>query len=220
MYLLNKIKNFSLKKKFIDFYCSGWSNRRHWNLFREVFSRKKDFKFLSLLGVYRGRDLAYICEALKFNKIKNFKIFAIDLFEQENQYILRNGKKIWQQDHSLKLPSLLNSKKIINYMGFSKNVEFIKGDFSLIKMISDKLDFAYIDVAHDYESTIDAISSCAQVSQSDGLIFGDDYLDGSTVETKWGVKEAVKDSFSEFKVHYNWIWESEKKFFQMNKSNS
>ncbi len=46
-------------------------------------------------------------------KIKNFKIFAIDLFEQENQYILRNGKKIWQQDHSLKLPSLLNSKKII-----------------------------------------------------------------------------------------------------------
>ena len=58
------------------------------------------------------------------------------------------------------------------------------------------------------------------MSQSDGLIFGDDYLDGSTVETKWGVKEAVKDSFSEFKVHYNWIWESEKKFFQIKKSNS
>jgi hypothetical protein len=134
MYLLNKIKNFSFKKKFIDFYCSGWSNRRHWNLFREVFSRKKDFKFLSLLGVYRGRDLAYICEALKFNKIKNFKIFAIDLFEQDNQYIIRNGKKIWQQDHSLELPSLLNSKKIINHLGFSRNVEFIKGDFSLIKV--------------------------------------------------------------------------------------
>jgi hypothetical protein len=58
-----------------------------------------------------------------------------------------------------------------------------------------------------------------QVSQSDGLIFGDDYLDGITVETKWGVKEAVKDSFSEFKVHYKWIWESEKKFFQIKKNN-
>ena len=45
-------------------------------------------------------------------------------------------------------------------MDFSKNVEFIKGDFSLIKMLSDKLDFVYIDVAHDYESTIDAISFC------------------------------------------------------------
>ena len=160
------------------------------------------------------KKLAYGSRSdFKDNKIKNFKIFAIDLFEQENQYIVRNGKKIWQQDHSLKLPSLLNSKKIINYMGFSKNVEFIKGDFSLIKKINDKLDFSYIDIAHDYQSTKDAIDLCINVGSSDMLIFGDDYGDGYTVDTEWGVKKAVQDSFCQFSLHYNWIWESERKFY-------
>ena len=42
MKIINKIKNFSLKKKFIKFYCEGWSGRRHWNLFRGIFSKKRD----------------------------------------------------------------------------------------------------------------------------------------------------------------------------------
>lgn len=212
--IIDKIKNFSLKKKFIKFYCEGWSGRRQWNLFREIFSKKKRFVNLALLGVYRGRDLAFICEALKFNKIYNFKIFAVDLFEQENAFIIRNGKKIWQQDHSLKLPSLENSKKIVKYLGFSRNVEFIKGDFSLIKNIQEKLDFAYIDIAHDYQSTKDAIDVCMDVSNDDMVIFGDDYGDGYTVDTRWGVKEAVKDSFKKFEIHQDWFWGSEKKYYK------
>jgi hypothetical protein len=213
-FIINKIRNFSLKKRFINYYCSGWSGRRQWNLFREVFSRKRRFKFLAILGVYRGRDLAYMCEALKYNKNYNFKIYALDLFEQELPFIIRNGEKIWQQDHSLELPSLINSKKIIKYLGFSKNVEFIKGDFSLIRKINDKLDFSYVDIAHDYQSTKEAIDASVKVGSSDMLILGDDYGDGYTVETEWGVKKAVQDSFNEFKVHYNWIWESEKKFYK------
>jgi hypothetical protein len=179
-----------------------------------MFSSEREFKFLAILRVYRGRDLAYMCEALKYNKNYNFKIYALDLFEQEVPFIIRNGEKIWQQDHSLELPSLINSKKIIKYLGFSKNVEFIKGDFSLIKKINDKLDFSYVDIAHDYQSTKEAIDASVKVGSSDMLILGDDYGDGYTVETEWGVKKAVQDSFNEFKVHYNWIWESEKKFYK------
>jgi hypothetical protein len=212
-FIINRIKS-SLKKRFINYYCSGWSGRRQWNLFKEVFSREREFKFLAILGVYRGRDLAYMCEALKYNKNYNFKIYAIDLFEQDVPFIIRNGKKVWQQDHSLELPSLNNSKKIIKYLGFSKNVEFIKGDFSLIRKISDKLDFSYIDIAHDYQSTKDAIDLSIKVGSNDMLIFGDDYGEGYTVDTKWGVKKAAQDSFSQFNVHYNWIWESERKFYK------
>ena len=212
-FILSKIKN-SLKKRFINFYCPGWSGRAQWNLFREVFSRKKNFNYLALLGVYRGRDLAYMCEALKHNKNDNFKIYAIDLFEQDVPFVIRDGKKVWQQDHSLELPSLNNSKKIIKHLGFSKNVEFIKGDFSLLAKINDKLDFSYIDIAHDYQSTKDAIDLSIRVGSSDMLIFGDDYGEGYTVDTQWGVKKAVQDSFSQFKVHYNWIWESERKFYK------
>lgn len=208
-----KIKNFSFRKKFINFYCHGWSDRRHWNTFREIFSRKRKLDYLALLGVYRGRDLAYMCEALKFNKNYSFKIYAIDLFEQEIPFIIRHGKKIWQQDPNIKLPSMNNSKKIIKYLGFSKNVEFIKGDFSLIKNINEKLDFAYVDIAHDYQSTKDAIDACIKAGSQNMLILGDDYGEGTTVDTKWRVKDAVQDSFTDFKIHYNWIWESEKKFY-------
>ena len=31
---------------------------------------------------------------------------------------------------------------------------------------------------------------------------------------QWGVKKAVQDSFSQFNDHYNWIWESERKFYK------
>ena len=32
------------------------ANKRHWNFFQEVFSRKKKFKNIALLGVYRGSN--------------------------------------------------------------------------------------------------------------------------------------------------------------------
>ena len=150
-----------------------------------------------------------MCEALKHNKNDNFKIYAIDLFEQDVPFIIRDGKKVWQQDHSLELPSE-NMKRFIN----DPRVEFIKGDFSLLAKINDKLDFSYIDIAHDYQSTKDAIDLSIRVGSSDMLIFGDDYGEGYTVDTQWGVKKAVQDSFSQFNVHYNWIWESERKFYK------
>ena len=95
------ILNF-LRRKIINLFCKGWSGKKHWKLFQEVFSRKKKFKELAILGVYQGKDLAYICSSLKKNNVKDFKIYAVDLFENvamadwgpENQHLNWNDIKI------------------------------------------------------------------------------------------------------------------------------
>ncbi len=125
-----------------------------------------------------------------------------------------NGKTIYVGDQSILPPSLPKAKKIVKFLGFDRNVVFLKGDFSLLENIKEKIDFAYIDIAHDYHSTCNAIDICIKKGTDDLVIFGDDFSDGITVETKWGVKRAVKEKFSFYKVHYDWFWESHKKYYQ------
>ena len=200
-----------LRRKIINFVCKGWSSRKQWNLFHEVFSRKKNFKEIALLGVYHGKDLAYICSALKKNNHKNFKIYAVDLFEdvagadwgEENKHLN------WKDLNRGPPPSLEKSKFIINLLGFSKYVKFIKGDFKKLMELKPQLDFVYIDLSHDYETTCDAIDLCVKLSHKNTIIMGDDFYDGEILGTLWGVKQAVKDKFRNYKLHYNYFWESD-----------
>ena len=204
------ILNF-FRRKIINYLCKGWSSRKQWNLFQEVFSRKKNFKELALLGVYHGKDLAYMCSALKNNKVKDFKIYAVDLFEDvagadwgpENKHLK------WKDLDYGPPPSLEKAKFIINLLGFSKNVIFIKGDFKKLMEFKPKLDFAYIDLSHDYETSCDAIDLCVKLSHNESIIMGDDFYDGEILGTPWGVKKAVNDKFNKFKLHYNYFWESD-----------
>ena len=162
-YIYNKLKNFSLERKLINYTCVGWSNKRQWNFFQEVFSKKKKLKNIALLGVYRGRDLGYICSALKKNNGKNFHVYAIDLFDLKTPFRKIGNKKIWQQDPNMLTPSIKNSKKIVRLLGCKKNVTFIKGNFLKIKKLKSKLDFVYIDIAHDYKTTCEAIDICKKL---------------------------------------------------------
>ncbi len=78
--LYRSIKYFSFYRKFINFYCEGWSTKNQWSLFHKIFKEKK-YKTLAILGIYRRRDLGYICRALKKSKNIDCKIYAIDLFD-------------------------------------------------------------------------------------------------------------------------------------------
>ena len=215
-YVYNKITNFSLERKLINFVCEGWSNKRHWNFFQEVFSRKKKFYNIAILGVYRGKDLGYMCSSLKKNNGKNFHIYAIDLFDFKKPFRKIGNKKIWQQDTSFLAPSIKISKNIVKLLGCKKNVTFIKSDFLKIKKLKSKLDFVYIDIAHDYETTSRAIDICKKLGGENILFSGDDFYDGYTLNTPWGVIKAVKKKFKRFKIHYNYIWESSEKFYRKN----
>ena len=197
-----------IRRKIINFYCYGYSSRKQWNLFHNIFSRKKNFKKLALLGVYHGKDLAFMCCALSKNNIKNFKIYAVDLFEDVPGKDWGNQDLKWSNINHGPVPSLERSKKIIKILGFENNIEFIKGDFRLLKDIKTNLDFAYIDLSHDYETTAEAIDLVASKSHKETIIMGDDFFDGETLGAPWGVKRAVKDKFSKFILHQNYFWES------------
>ena len=216
-FIYNKLKFFSFEKIIINYFCKGWSNKRHWKFFQEVFSRKKKFKNIALLGVYRGKDLGYMCSALKKNNGKDFHIYAIDLFDFKTPFRKIGNKKIWQQDQNFLEPSIESSKRIVKFLGCTKNVTYIKGDFLKIKKLKSKLDFIYIDIAHDYKTTFQAIDICNKLGGKNILFSGDDFYDGYTLNTPWGVKKAVKKKFSKFKVHYNYIWESSEKYYKKNK---
>lgn len=209
-----KLLFFSFERKIINYLCEGWSNWRHWKFFQEVFSRKKKFKNIGLLGVYRGRDLGYMCSALKKNNGKDFHIYAIDLFDFKTPFRKVGNKKIWQQDPNCLEPSIESSKRIVKILGCIKNVTFIKDDFLKIEKLKTKLDFVYIDIAHDYKTTSQAIDICRKLGGKNILFTGDDFYNGYTLNTPWGVKKAVKKKFSNFKVHYGYIWESSKKYYK------
>mgnify|MGYP001227466759 CR=1 FL=1 len=197
-----------IRRKIINFYCHGYSSRKQWKLFHEIFSQNKNFKNLALLGVYHGKDLAFMCCALYKNKIKDFKIYAVDLFEDVPGKDWGNQNLKWADINHGPPPSLEKSKNIINMLGFEKHVNFIKGDFSLLKNINKKLDFAYIDLSHDYQTTIDAINLVSSLSHKETVIMGDDFFDGETLGSPWGVKKAVKEKFTNFTIHQNYFWES------------
>ena len=189
-YIYNKLKFFSFEKIIINYFCKGWSNRRHWKFFQEVFSRKKKFKSIALLGVYRGKDLGYMCSALKKNNGKDFHIYAIDLFDFKTPFRKVGNKKIWQQDQNFLEPSIESSKRIVKFLG----------------------------CAHDYKTTLQAIDICKKLGGKNILFSGDDFYDGYTLNTPWGVKKAVKKKFNKFKIHYNYIWESSEKYYKKNKN--
>ena len=196
------------RRKIINFYCYGYSSRKQWNLFHKIFSQGKIFNKLALLGVYHGKDLAFMCCALSKNNIKNFKIYAIDLFDDVPGKDWGNKNLKWADINHGPVPSLERSKKIIKILGFEKNVEFIKGDFKLLKNIKTKIDFAYIDLSHDYETTIEAIDLVCSLSHKETVIMGDDFFDGVTLGAPWGVKKAVREKFKKFILHQNYFWES------------
>tara|TARA_B100001250_G_scaffold274234_1_gene236841 strand:- start:432 stop:1064 length:633 start_codon:yes stop_codon:yes gene_type:complete len=205
-----------LRRKLINYICKGWSTKNQWQLFHKIIKENLNIKNLAMLGVYRGRDLAYLCCALKHNNIKNFKVYALDVFDDVpcDDWPEEFKNKSWQEGFSIPPPSLEKSKLIINLLGFRKNVIFIKGDIKELEKIDTKLDFVYIDIAHDYKSTIRAIDISVKMGSENLVLLGDDYADQETKSTPWGVIKAVEESFSKTKIHLNWFWESKKKYYK------
>lgn len=63
-------------------------------------------------------------------------------------------------------------------------------------------DLIYIDVSHDYKTTLSCIDLAIPRLASEGYVGGDDFSNSGT----WGVASAVKESFTQFKLFYDWIW--------------
>lgn len=72
-------------------------------------------------------------------------------------------------------------------------VEFVE-DFAVVfcERLSSRLDFAYIDAQHDYDSALTDLKAVSQVIADDGVIMGDDWIDDPE-HPHAGVLRAVND---------------------------
>ena len=174
--------------------CIGYSGRRHWRFWKHLLSRQRPKKIL-ILGVYFGRDIAYL---LQLGKLVGHtpEILGVDKFEDRfcDDWPQELRQKSWDEAGFGRAPSFeaasANLRRLGHQLDRVRLVSSRAEDF--LRETQEKFDFIYIDTAHDYHSTVELVGLSQARLEPGGQIGGDDYSDEGT----WGVKSAVSECFS------------------------
>jgi predicted O-methyltransferase YrrM len=175
------------------------------SLFLSIISEKKPKHFLEI-GVFCGVTSRNVCELLNTIHNGEFSYTGFDLFgekienessEIEPEYV-KNQKFSNPFKHiyyNLLLKENLNSIESIKKFlkKFKNNINLIKGDTNkTLKQVDlSKIDFAFIDGGHSYETTYNDLSVLySSMKNSSKTIVCDDYIDASYITE---VKKAVDD---------------------------
>jgi len=170
----------------------------------EIVEQKKPQHFLEI-GVFCGVTSRNICEFLNLLHQGNFTYTGIDLFGDDNND--NNEKKpeyITQQKFSnplkhiyynLYLKENLNSLKSVKKFleKFENKISLYKGNSNNVLKDLDikKIDFAFIDGGHSYQTTLNDLEIVHQnMRGKKGTIVCDDYQDASYITD---VKKAIDD---------------------------
>ena len=180
-------------------------NKKWGNLLLSLIVDKKPKHFLEI-GVFCGVTSRNVCELLNTIHNRDFTYSGFDLFgEKVNQKLneiepeytknqkFSNPLKHFYYNVVLKenLNSIGSVKKFLNK--FKKNISLIKGDTNktLLQYDLSKIDFAFIDGGHSYETTYNDLSILYSFMKNKGkTILCDDYIDASYITD---VKKAVDD---------------------------
>ena len=147
-------------------------NKKWGNLLLGLIEDKKPKHFLEI-GVFCGVTSRNVCELLNTIHNRDFTYSGFDLFgEKVNQKLneiepeytknqkFSNPLKHFYYNVVLKenLNSIESVKKFLNK--FKKNINLIKGDTNktLLQYDLSKIDFAFIDGGHSYETTYSDLS--------------------------------------------------------------
>ena len=180
-------------------------NKEWGSLLLRIISEKKPKHFLEI-GVFCGVTSRNICELLNNIHDGDFSYTGFDLFgeklnknlnEIEPEYIKSQKfsnpfKHIY---YNLLLKENLNSiESIKNFLKkFKNNINLVKGDTNITLKKTDlsKIDFAFIDGGHSYETTYNDLTLLySSMKSKSKTIVCDDYIDASYITD---VKKAVDD---------------------------
>ena len=195
--------------KFKKYWRKTGLNVKWGNLLLDIISEKKPKHFLEV-GVFCGITSRNICELLNNIHDGDFSYTGFDLFgdkidkelnEVEPEYI-KNQKFSNPLKHiyyNLLLKENLNSIQSIEKFlkKFKKNINLVKGDTNktLKKTNLKKIDFAFIDGGHSYETTYSDLTMLySSMKNKSKTIVCDDYIDTSYITD---VKKAVDDFVKE-----------------------
>jgi len=202
-----------LNIKFKKYWRKTGLNVKWGNLLLDIISEKKPKHFLEV-GVFCGITSRNICELLNNIHDGDFSYTGFDLFgdkidkelnEVEPEYI-KNQKFSNPLKHiyyNLLLKENLNSIQSIEKFlkKFKKNINLVKGDTNITLKKTDlsRIDFAFIDGGHSYETTYNDLSILySSMKNKSKTIICDDYMDASYITE---VKKAVDNFVKENKLH-------------------
>ena len=176
----------------------GWSGPTHYAFFRDMLTLMP-IQSILVLGVYHGRDLAFIEDAQKkFRPDTPVKLVGVDLFSSGPcaDWPEKDRDKTWQQLGFGPNPDAEAAQK--NAPG----ADIVAAD-SVRYMLGcgQRFDLIYFDTSHDYNTLHSELSMCRHCCNEETLLAGDDYAD----QPGWGVIPAVKEAFSDFQI-YPPIW--------------
>ena len=201
--------------KFKKYWRKTGLNPKWGNKLIELVNLKKPNHFLEI-GVFCGVTSRNICEFLNLIHNVNFTYTGIDLFGNESDD--NNEKKpayIKHQKFSNPLKHLyynliikenLNSLESVKkfLINFEDQVTLYKGNSNeVLKNLNiEKIDFAFIDGGHSYQTTLNDLETVYQnMKGRKGTIVCDDYQDASYItEVKKAIDNFVKKENLTLKV--------------------
>ena len=187
----------------------GYSQAVHYAFFKALLAAT-DIKDILMLGVYYGRDIAFILDILKrYHPGREIRIVGVDKFTDQPCADWPEDRigKTWDEAGMGPAPS--HELAVANLTPTPESV--------IVDIISDtdehflanhvgNFDFVYLDTSHDFGTVWRQCRTISKVCNPDALICGDDYRDSAT----WGVRRAVSQAFSNHSVFGNWIWMADK----------
>ena len=184
-------------------------NQEWGNILLSIILEKKPKHFLEV-GVFCGVTSRNICELLNNIHDGDFSFTGFDLFgekikhdinEVEPEYVKSQkfSNPLKHIYYNLLLNENLNSIESIKKFlkKFEKNISLVKGDSNKTLEQTDlsKIDFAFIDGGHSYETTYSDLSVLySSMKKKSKTIVCDDYIDASYItEVKKAVDDFVKE---------------------------
>lgn len=187
----------------------GWSGQRQYAFFKGVLQVRPELRTVLMLGVYQGRDLAYLLDiAARYHADRPLTFCGVDKFSDTPCADWPDGKRPldWKAAGFGEAPSLARALENLRPFRLPDAPRMVilrqKDDASYLVESHTRFDFAYLDTAHDFETVQRQLRQVLRVTKPGAIIAGDDYSDAGT----WGVKRAVAAGTRRHAVFANWIW--------------
>ena len=188
----------------INAVCGGWSSERHWRFFEQVL-QETGAKSVCVLGVYQGRDVAYLASILRDLGRADGRLTGVDLFSDApcRDWAEDQKGKTWEEAGFGTAPNRERALGNLRRLGLESSVTLIQSEgTTFLRNTADRFDFIYVDTSHDYDTTVEHILAAVDRLTPNGWIGGDDFSDEGT----WGVKSAVADCFTSWTEHKPKLW--------------
>ena len=180
----------------------GWARHYHYLFFKSYFDAFPEAKSVLILGVYLGRDITFMLDALKGREIQ---VVGVDKFNSQPCADWPEEKlgKTWEEAFNCAPPNAKTALDNINPQEPHK-VRLIEADDAVwLERVQGAFDLIFIDTAHDKATVQRQIRQVHKLCHPFTIVAGDDY---ANLEKTWGVKDAVAEGFKRHQVLANTIW--------------